>query len=74
MENKLIRKGFHCNERINNFIKDSANDLGISESAFINICIDTYYKQNEAIKVMGDMSQIIEKLNDLEDKIKSISE
>lgn len=66
--NKLIRKGFHCNERINNFIKSSANDLGVSESAFINICIDTYYKQQVTVQTMSNLESIMAKLHELENK------
>lgn len=64
--NKLIRKGFHCNERINDFIKSSANELGISESAFINICIDNYYKQQITVNTMSNLKGIIAKLEQLE--------
>lgn len=64
--NKLIRKGFHCNERINNFIKKSANELGISESAFINICIDNYYKQQVTVDTMSNIENIMAMLKQFE--------
>ena len=42
--------------------------MGISESAFISICVDNYHSQRVAINTMSNLDEIIERLERLERK------
>lgn len=60
---KLNRKTYFCNDEVNNYIKTRSEEMGISESAFVNICIDTYMAQRMAINTMSQFDDIVSKLD-----------
>lgn len=60
---KMIRKSYFCNEEVNNYVKTRAEEMGITESAFVNICIDTYMAQRMAINTMSQLEDVISKLD-----------
>ncbi|SCK04752.1 Uncharacterised protein [uncultured Clostridium sp.] len=59
---KLNRKSYFCNDEVANYIKTRSEEIGVSESAFINICIDSYMSQRIAINTMSNLEDIINKL------------
>ena len=59
---KMNRKTYFCNDEVNNYVKTRAEEMGITESAFINICIDTYMAQRMAINTMSQLEDIINNL------------
>ena len=65
---KTLRKSYYCNNEIGDLIKKYSSDMGISESAFISICVDNYHSQRVAINTMSNLDEIIERLERLERK------
>ena len=59
---KLNRKSYFCNDEVANYVKTRSEEMGISESAFVNICIDAYMAQRMAINTMSQLDDIVRKL------------
>lgn len=63
---KTLRKSYYCNNEIGDLIKKYSSDMGISESAFISICVDNYHTQRVAINTMSNLEDIVARLERLE--------
>ena len=63
---KTLRKSYYCNNEIGDLIKKYSSDMGISESAFISICVDNYHTQRVAINTMSNLEDIMARLERLE--------
>lgn len=63
---KTLRKSYYCNIEIGDLIKKYSSDMGISESAFISICVDNYHTQRVAISTMSNLEDIMSRLERLE--------
>lgn len=63
---KTLRKSYYCNIEIGDLIKKYSSDMGISESAFISICVDNYHTQRVAINTMSNLEDIMSRLERLE--------
>lgn len=50
------------------YIQDSANDLGLSISGFINLCINQYRQQSMALTGMMNFESYITRLEALQEK------
>lgn len=59
---KLNRKSYFCNDEVASYIKTRSEEIGVSESAFINICVDSYMTQRIAINTMSNLEDIVNKL------------
>lgn len=51
-------------------LRETAQELGINNSAMIRVMINEYYKQQDSLKVMSDFNEILEliKKGELNDK------
>lgn len=47
--------------------------MGISESAFISICVDNYHTQRVAINTMCNLEDIMTRLENIEKTVKETS-
>lgn len=65
---KTLRKSYYCNNEIGDLIKKYSSDMGISESAFISICVDNYHTQRVAVNAMSNLDDILLRLERLEKK------
>lgn len=68
---KTLRKSYYCNDEIGGLIKKYSSDMGISESAFISICVDNYHSQRVAISTMSNFDDIVSRLEKLEGSIRN---
>ena len=72
MDNSNLERGrinVYLTQELKDYVDNSAKQFGVSTSAFMTMIIQNYKQQNEAMKAMGDMSQILTKLEALEKKI-----
>jgi predicted DNA-binding protein len=67
MEDKTLQR---VNARLgytqNAFLDDESKRTGISKSSLIQIAVEQYISQKQALNAMGDMSLMIEKLENIE--------
>lgn len=68
-DNKRGRINIYLAQHLKEYVDNKAKDFGLSTSAFMTMIIQQYKVQDEAMTAMGDMGQVLEKLNELENKI-----
>lgn len=68
-EMKRGRINIYLAQHLKDYVDYKAKDFGLSTSAFMTMIIQQYKMQDEAMRAMGDMGQVLEKLNELESKI-----
>ncbi|WP_415314222.1 hypothetical protein [Clostridium perfringens] len=73
-QSKAIRKTYFCNSQTNDFIKEYSSRMGISESAFVNICINQYYMQVKTIDSFETFQKILDKLDKLDGNFKDLKQ
>ena len=72
MDNCKFERGrinVYLAQELKDYVDNSARQFGLSTSAFMTMIIQNYKQQNEAMKVMGDMGEVLTKLNEIESKI-----
>lgn len=65
---KTLRKSYYCSEKTGELINKYSTELGISESSFINLCVDAYNTQRIAINTMQNFDGIMARLEALESR------
>ena len=71
MENRSDRGriNVYLSSDLKEYVDSSAKNFGVSTSAFMTMIIQSYKQQSEAMKVMGDMGEILNRLEALDKKI-----
>lgn len=52
------------------YIENSSKAYGMSQSAFVNMCVAIHKQQADAMVVMKDMGSLIEKMEQLQSNLK----
>lgn len=73
-QGKAIRKTYFCNSKTNEFIKEYSSQMGISESAFVNICINQYYMQVKTLDGFETFQKILDRLDKLDGDFKDLKQ
>lgn len=55
---------------VNDYVVKTADEIGISISGFINLCINQYRQQNVAFDAMSQIGGYLKRLEELENKMK----
>lgn len=66
---KRGRVNIYLAQHLKDYVDSKAKEFGLSTSAFMTMIIQQYKVQDEAVTAMGDMRQVLQKLNELESKI-----
>ncbi len=61
------RINFYATERIQDIVKKYTEDLGMTQGAFISMCIAEYAKNDEMLQNMNTLKQTIEDLQKLKE-------
>lgn len=67
---EMVRVNARISERANNWLDSESNKTGISKSTLILLAVENYIQEKEVIQVMGDMNEIYQKLEKLEEPVK----
>lgn len=65
---KTIRKSITMSLELSDWYKARAQELGISQSAIMTMALDTYIKQERAMDVLGNMQEMMNKLEDMKEE------
>lgn len=68
-----MRLNISIDENLVPKIDEVAKEMGLSRSAFLSVAVNQYIMQNDAMKMMSDMPALMQKLEELEEKINSSS-
>lgn len=62
MENKTKNKvSSYLSDKQMNYVRKQADDMGISISSFINVCISNYQRENDVLQALNILQEQIKK-------------
>lgn len=73
MENKK-RVNYYLVEDVWKFIEEQANEMGISQSAFITMVMLQYRQQSQAVSGIKNMSSILDSLEDIKARLSDLED
>ena len=62
--NKVVRKNIRMSPEVAKWYEEKAKELGVSQSNLMVMALGEYIKQDKTIKMMSNLQEIIEKLED----------
>lgn len=69
-DDETYRTNVQLKGNIKRWVDEQSTKFGISQSAFINICIAQYKQQMEAMGMMKDIGSLVNKIEELQKAIK----
>ena len=61
---ELVRKNIRMSPEVAEWYEEKAKELGVSQSNLMVMALGEYIKQDKTIKMMSNLQEIIEKLED----------
>lgn len=68
MATEKLRVNVYVTEEMKSYLQEQSEALGVSISGFINVCVNNYRQQSEAVLTMSAMQKMIEELKSIKDK------
>lgn len=68
-KNEMVRVNTRISEKANAWLDKQSNESGIPKSTLILLAIEGYIQQKEAMSMMNDFSQVIERLERLQESM-----
>lgn len=65
-KNIVVRKNIRMSPEVAKWYEIKAKELGVSQSNLMVMALSEYIKQDKTIKMMSNLQEIIEKLENLE--------
>ena len=69
MEKDMVRIDTRISSYANEWLDNRAKETGLSKSALVMIAVENYMQQTDAMKSMSDMSILLTKLEQIENKL-----
>lgn len=70
----MMRVGTRISEDLNNWLDVYSEQTGLPKSTLIHLALENYRREKEAFEMMGDMSNIMNKIDSLERLIKKLTD
>ena len=64
--NKVVRKNIRMSPEVAEWYEKKAKELGVSQSNLMVMALSEYIKQDKTIKMMSNLQEIMEKLENVE--------
>lgn len=64
--NKVVRKNIRMSPEVAEWFEVKARELGVSQSNLMVMALGEYIKQDKTIRMMSNLQEIIEKLENVE--------
>lgn len=66
---EMVRVNTRVSKQVNDWLDKRSEETGVPKSTLIFLAIEDYKKQSDVMEIMGDMGTIVQKLEDLEQKL-----
>lgn len=63
---EMVRVNTRISSKLNEWLDKQSDETGVPKSTIVMLALENYFQQKEAIKNMGDMGLILEKLELIE--------
>lgn len=70
----MIRVNTRISEDLNDWLDDYSQQTGLPKSTLIHLALENYRREKETFEMMGDMSNIMNKIDSLEGLIKQLGD
>ena len=64
--NKVVRKNIRMSPEVAEWYEEKAKELGVSQSNLMVMALSEYIKQDKTIRMISNLQEIIEKLENVE--------
>ena len=65
----MVRVNTRVSKQVNEWLDKRSEETGVPKSTLIFLAIEDYKKQTDVMEMMGDMGIIVQKLENLEQKL-----
>lgn len=72
MTDQLFRLNVRVSKENNDYLEMKSNQTGISKSALVQIAVEQYRQQNEAVQAMNKMEKYVDQLEDIQREISAL--
>ena len=71
-ENQIVRLSVRVSKENNDYLDKKSMQTGISKSALVQIAVEQYRQQAEAVSAMNNMEVLFEQLGKIQDEIEDL--
>lgn len=71
-ENQIVRLSVRVSKENNDYLDKKSMQTGISKSALVQIAVEQYRQQAEAVSAMNNMEMLFEKLEKIQDDVEEL--
>lgn len=71
-ENQLVRLNVRVSKENNDYLEKKSRETGISKSALVQIAVEQYRQQAEAVTAMNNMEVLFEQLGKIQDDVEEL--
>lgn len=68
-ENQIVRLSVRVSKENNDYLDKKSMQTGISKSALVQIAVEQYRQQAEAVSAMNNMEVLLEQLEKIQDEV-----
>lgn len=66
---EMVRVNTRISSKLNEWLDKQSDETGVPKSTIVMLALENYFQQKEAMKSMGDMGDILKKLEEIEKRI-----
>jgi len=71
-ENQLVRLNVRVSKENNDYLEKKSRETGISKSALVQIAVEQYRQQAEAVTAMNNMEVLLKQLEKIQDEVEDL--
>lgn len=71
-ENQIVRLSVRVSKENNDYLEKKSTETGISKSALVQIAVEQYRQQAEAVSAMNNMEVLFDQLGKIQDEIEDL--
>lgn len=71
VKTKMVRLNTSVSTTMNDWLNQQSDETGLSKSALVLLALENFHQQKEAMKTISNIGPIMEKLEEIERRIKS---
>ena len=68
-ENQIVRLSVRVSKENNDYLDKKSMQTGISKSALVQIAVEQYRQQSEAVRAMNNREVLVEQLEKIQDEV-----
>ena len=71
-ENQLVRLSVRVSKENNDYLEKKSTETGISKSALVQIAVEQYRQQSEAVRAMNSMEKYVDQLEQIKREVTAL--